>query len=257
MRFREQRRMNQSLAWVLLLAVPAIRAQQPPAAAKQQIAAAVQALGGPAYCAVRTIVSKGRVAAFFQGQPTGALMPLIVSSQLPDREHIALGPKGKVVQIFHTGAAWEITYKGVKPLPAATIADYDRGRQYALRTVLCRWAANPKSILLDQGTRTVDGHLAHAITVINRCNLSATIIVDAVTHLPLQETYRWRDPEFHDQNTDAVIYANYHEVAGIATPFTVTRMHNGQTVSQFFVDRVRYNVPLAPALFDPAQNKHR
>lgn len=249
--------MKQSLALVLLLAAPVAMAQQPPSAAAQQIAAAVQALGGPAYCAVRTIVSKGRVAAFFQGQPTGALTPVLVSSQLPDREHIALGPKGKVVQIFHTGAAWEITYKGVKPLPAATIADYDRGRQYALRTVLCRWAADPKSILLDQGTRTVDGHLAHAITVINRGNLSATIIVDAVTHLPLQETYRWRDPEFHDQNTDAVIYANYHEVAGIATPFTVTRMHNGQTVSQFFVDRVRYNVPLAPALFDPAQNKHR
>ena len=247
--------MKQSLALVLLLVASNAWAQQPPAAARQQITAAVQALGGQAYCAARTIVSKGRIAAFFQGQPTGALTPVVVSSRLPDREHIALGPKGSVVQIFHSGAAWEITYKGVKPLPATTIAAYDRSRQYALRAVLCEWAADPKSILIDQGPRTADGHLAHAVTVINRSNLSAAIIIDAVTHLPLQAAYRWRDPEFHDQNTDAVIYANYHEVAGIATPFTITRLHNGQTVSQFFMDRVRYNVPLGPGLFDPAENK--
>ena len=247
--------MKQLLALVLLLAASTGGAQQPPAAAKQQIAAAVQALGGPAYCAVRTIVSKGRVAAFFQGQPTGALTPVAVSSQLPDREHIALGPKGAVVQIFHTGAAWEITYKGVRPLPAEAVAAYARSRQYALRAVLCQWAADPQSILLDQGPATVDGHLAASLTIINRKNLSATVAFDAATHLPLQMSYPWRDPGFHDQNTDVMMYANYHEVSGLATPFTITRVHNGQTVSQLFVDRVRYNQPLPPVLFDPARTR--
>jgi hypothetical protein len=244
-----------SLALAAFLLPSMVHAQAHPATARQQIDASVQALGGPAYCGVHTIVRQGRIAGFFQGQPTGALTRAVVSLQLPDRKHIALGPKGAVVQIFRTGAAWEITYKGVKPLPAKTVAAYDRGRQYALRTVLCQWAADRASILLDQGPRTVDGHLAEAVTVISRKNLSATLVLKAASHLPLQLTYRWRDPDFHDQNTDTVIYANYHQIAGIATPFTLTERHNGQTISQFFVDRVQYNRPLAPTLFDPALAK--
>ena len=243
------------LALTATLLPPMLHAQVQSATARQQITATVQALGGPAYCAVQTVVRKCRVAGFFQGQPTGALTLATFSTQMPDREHVALGPKGAVVQIFRTGAAWEITYKGVKPLPAKTVAAYDRSRKYALRTVLCQWAVDPSSILLDRGQRTTDGHLADAVTVISRRNLSATVVLDAASHLPIQLTYHWRDPEFHDQNTDTVIYANYHAVSGIASPFTVTQRHNGQTISQLFVDGVRYNVPLPSRLFDPAQSK--
>ena len=36
--------------------------------------------------------------------------------------------------------------------------------------------------------------------------------MDIQTHLPLRRSFQWRDPEFHDKNTDAEEYDDYHTV---------------------------------------------
>jgi hypothetical protein len=50
---------------------------------------------------------------------------------------------------------------------------------------------------------------------------------------------------------DAVEFDNYHRIDGVATPFTVTRTHNGDIVQQQFVLRAAYNVDFQDSLFDP------
>jgi hypothetical protein len=61
----------------------------------------------------------------------------------------------------------------------------------------------------------------------------------------------WRDPRFHDENTDAVQYDNYQHVNGIVTPFTVSRAHNGQIVSELFIRKAQYNIALPKDEFNP------
>lgn len=215
------------------------------------IDAAIQALGGNAWLDLRAIRVETLRAAFFQGAPTGADSEMTVTTELPDRERVDVGRKGKVVQIYSGRQAWEITYKGKTNLAAAKMEDFLRWRDHSLGTVLRAWYRNPATVLIDDGPRLVGRHPGEKLTLINSADKAVTLEVDAETHLPLRLSFEWRDPRFHDENVDAVEFDNYQRIDGIATPFTVTRTHNRQVVQEMFVRRVEYNIPLPKDFFDP------
>lgn len=214
------------------------------------LSATIQALGGPAWVGLRTSREHVRIASFFQGNPTEEVAEAAISREHPDKERIELD-KGKVAQIFSGSSGWEITYKGKKNLPAEKVEDHMRWQRHSLRIVLGRWIADPATVVLDEGTEQVERHLAQKFTLMNVAHNAVTLDVDAESHLPLRLSFEWRDPRFHDKNVDAVEFDNYHRIDGIATPFTVTRTHNGEIVQQTFVLRAEYNLDLAENLFDP------
>ena len=74
--------------------------------------------------------------------------------------------------------------------------------------------------------------------------------MDAETHLPRSRTFQWRDPLYHDMNTEREEYDNYHSIDGFPTPFSVTRFHNGDETNQRYVYKGAYNVPLPPDAFN-------
>ena len=74
--------------------------------------------------------------------------------------------------------------------------------------------------------------------------------MDVQTHLPLTRSFKWRDPLYKDMNTDVEDYADYHDIEGLPTAFSITRMHNGEMVRQVFIDKVHYNQDLAPDFWD-------
>ena len=91
------------------------------------LAATIQALGGPAWLDLHTSRCRVRMAAFFQGNPTGEVADATISSDLLGKERIELD-NGRVVQIFSGSSGWEITYKGKKDLPAKSWENICVGR---------------------------------------------------------------------------------------------------------------------------------
>ncbi len=219
--------------------------------ARQALASAIEALGGDAWLNLRTSKIKARVAAFYQGSPTGAVAAETIRTELPDRQRIDFGGHANVVQIYADSRAWEITYKGKKTLDSKQAAEYFRWRDHSLGAVLRGWYHDPRMIVIDSGPATIGRRIADSVTLIDSADDAVTLAVDAETHLPLRLSFEWRDPEFHDRNVDAVEYANYHGTGGINTPFNITRTHNGQTVSQLYVESAQYNVAFPAEEFDP------
>lgn len=212
--------------------------------------ATIQALGGSAWVGLRTSRAHVHIASFFQGNPTGEVADAVIVGELPGKERIELD-KGKVVQIFSASSGWEITYKGKRILSAEKVADHLRWRRHSLHVVLGRWLGDPATVVLDEGTEQVERHVAEKFTLMNAAHNAVTLDLDAESHLPMRLTFEWRDPRFHDKNVDAIDFDNYHRIDGIATPFTVTRTHNGDIVQQTFVVRAEYNVDLPKNLFNP------
>lgn len=237
----------------LLVAQPTDTAAANQKRARQILDATIQALGGPAWLNLRTIREKDRTAPFYQGNPTGVIVSTTEVTELPDKQRIDFARKGRDVEIYAGRQGWEITYKGKKDLPKARLEDHLRWRDHSLGVALGQWYRDPATTLLYEGRTQVERHLADKIKLIGPANSAVTLEVDAEDHYPLRLSFAWRDPEFHDQNLDAVEYDNYQTVDGIATPDTVTFQHNGQTVRQRYVLRVAYNVPLANDVFDPDQ----
>ena len=82
-------------------------------------------------------------------------------------------------------------------------------------------------------------------------NDAVTIELDETSHLPLSRTFQSRNPLYRDFDEYVDQYDDYHPMQGIMTPLTITRLKNGDMVSQRFLTKVTYNTSLPADLFDP------
>jgi hypothetical protein len=109
---------------------------------------------------------------------------------------------------------------------------------------------DPNTVLLYEGKSLAERRLAEQVTLLNGNDDSITIMMDADSHLPLKITYYWRDPEYKDRNEEDEEYDDYHPVDGLPTPFSMTRLHNGEMTQQRFILKAGYNVQLPENGFD-------
>lgn len=214
--------------------------------ARAALDAMVQVLGGHAWLNMKNQMRQGRVAAFFQGKPSGGTTDYWEFHEWPDHDRIEFTKHRDVVQFYLGREAWEVTYRGKKPLPQEQVDDFFRRRDHSIETAIKVWLNDPKTILLYEGQHLAERHLAEQVTLISAQNEAVTIQMDVQTHLPLRRTFQWRDPVYKDKNTDAEEYDDYHVVEGLPTPFTITRFKNDDMISQRFLYKANYNQDFAP-----------
>jgi hypothetical protein len=245
------RRILLAVVAILMLGMPfALRAQTADEAKNAQQArvaldAMVQALGGQAWLDLKCQMRQGHVAAFFQGKPSGGTTKYWEFHVWPDKDRIEYTAHRDVLQFYIGRQGWEVTYRGKKALPQEQVDDYLRRRDHSIEAAVKVWLKDPKTILIYEGQRLAERHLAEQVTLISAQNEAVTILMDKQTHLPLRRSFEWRDPLYKDKNLDAEEYDDYHPVDGFPTPFTTTRFKNGDMTSQRFLDRATYNQELA------------
>ncbi len=206
-----------ALAIAMLAAPIAARTQTTPAAAddagqknarqaRAALDAMVQALGGPVWLNMKNRVQHGHVAAFYQGKPDPGTTEYWDYHAWPDRDRIELTKHRDVVEFFIGRTGTEVTYRGKSPLPKDIVDDYLRRRDHSIETVVKVWLKDPRTILIYEGQRMAERHLADQVTAISAQNESVTILMDTQTHLPMRRTFEWRDPVYKDKNLDGEEY---------------------------------------------------
>jgi hypothetical protein len=218
------------------------------AQARAVLDAMVKALGGPAWLNMKNQLRQGHTAAFYHGKPSGGTTKYWEFHAWPDHDRIEYTEHRDVVQFYIGRAGTEVTYRGKAPLPQEQVDDFLRRRDHSIETAVKSWLNDPRTILIYEGQRLAERHLADQVTLISAANEAVTILTDVETHLPLRRTFEWRDPLYKDKNLDAEEYDDYHLVDGLPTPFTLTRFKNDDMVSQRFLDKAIYNQDL-PADF--------
>ena len=211
--------------------------------------AMVQALGGQAWLEIKNRTEHGHVAGFFHGQPDVGTTEILEFHCWPDKDRIDVTKHRDYLQFFVGRQGWEVTYRGKKAIPQEQLDDYLRRRDHSIETAVKVWLKDPKTILVYEGQHLAERHLADQVTLISAENEAITILVDVQTHLPLRRSFQWRDPEYHDKNTDAEEYDDYHDLGGFPTALRVSRMKNDDMIRQFYVDSVKYNQDLGSDFF--------
>jgi hypothetical protein len=246
-----------AIALVALLSPNATRTQTGDGAADKNakqarvaLDAMVKALGGSAWMNMQNMEREGHIAAFFQGKPDPGTTEYFEFHQWPDHDRIEFTKHRDVVQFYLGRQGYEVTYKGKHPLPQDIVDDYMRRRDHSIETAVKVWMNDPNTILIYEGQHLAERHLAEQVTLISPQNEAITILMDEQTHLPLRRTFEWRDPEYHDKNTDAEEYDDYHVVQGFPTPFTISRWKNDDMIRQYFVTKVVYNQNLPADFWD-------
>jgi hypothetical protein len=240
--------------------------QSPDQRGRQLIDQMIAALGGRAWLDRATMRTEGRTSSFFHGQPNPGVTQFIDYHRLPlngqpealrqeflgDRGMIEPGKKTYVIHIWIDKTGYEITYKGQTTLPQQQVEEFYRNRAHSIEEVVRTWIDAPGVIIVSEGVTMVERRLADKVTVLTANNDAVTLELDATSHLPLRRTFQWRNPQFKDFDEEVETYDDYHVVQGLPTAMTITRYHNGDIVTQRYLTKVEYNLPLAPSLFDPA-----
>ncbi len=256
------------LAWVVLAMPLGLRAQADDAganhssqvmddsgeknAAKARAAldAMVKAMGGDAWLNVKNVVREGHIAAFYHGNPDPGTTLFWDFHTWPDHDRVEYTKHRDVVQFYEGRKGTEVTYRGAKPLPQDQVDDFMRRRDHSIEMAVKVWLKDPKTILVYEGQRMAERHMADQVTLISPENESITIQMDVQTHLPLMRSFQWRDPVYKDKNSDVEEYADYHDMDGIPTALSITRVHNDEMYRQLYIDKVHYNQDLPAEFWD-------
>jgi hypothetical protein len=219
--------------------------------AKAIVEQAIQALGGETFLTIRDREQQGRTYGFHHGRASGGGTVFWSFSEFPDRERVEVTKERDIAELYVGDKAYEITYKGARPIEEKDRLDYMRRRRFSLDTVLRKWITDPGVIFLYEGPAIAAQHPSQQVTLINSQNDSVTLYVDTDTHLPVKKSFFWRDPVDKQRNLEEEVYDDYKLVSGIMAPFNVTRFFNGDMSNQRFVSSITINQGLDEAMFDP------
>jgi hypothetical protein len=220
------------------------------AKARAALDAMVKALGGDAWLNEKNVEREGHVAAFHRGDPDPGTTLFYEFHQWPDHDRLEYTKHRDVVQFYIARKGTEVTYRGAKPLPKEQVDEFLRRRDHSIELAVKVWLKDPNTILIYEGQRMAERQMAEQVTMISPENEAITIQLDVQTHLPLTRSFKWRDPLYKDLNKDVEEYADYHEIEGLPTPFSITRVHNDEMARQVFIDKVHYNQDLGPDFWD-------
>jgi hypothetical protein len=217
----------------------------------------IQALGGQAYLTVQDYYAEGRSGSYHNESLQGTSL-FYRFWKWPDKDRIELTKQRDIVQLYVGDQAYEITYRGVRPIDIHKEEKAGQAivrRYYSLENVLRTWLKEPGILLLDEGPSVSEGHMAEKLTIINSKNESVTILVDPATHLPLEKRFSTRDPRYRERDEEVLVYGDWKVIQGINTPRMTLIKRNGESISQQIILNITYNIHPADSLFDPAVAK--
>lgn len=219
--------------------------------AKAIIEQGIEALGGQNYLNIKDREQQGRLYGFHHGRPSGGGAVFWGFSEFPDKERVELTKERDVAELYVGNKGWELTYKGARPIEQKDLDDYLRRRHFSLDAVLRTWVNDPSVVMLYIGNAIAAQHSSQQVVLVNSQNESVTLYFDVDSHLPVKKSFEWRDPVDKQKNLEEEIYENYRQVSGISAPYNITRYFNGDMASQRFLNDVKINLGLDPAMFDP------
>jgi hypothetical protein len=125
-------------------------------------------------------------------------------------------------------------------------------RMSALRNVLyiLRQRLNePEMAFYSQGSDMFEHRPVEIVDITDADTNTVTVYFDARSKLPARQSFRKRNEQFHDFDTEVTIFGLYRDVGGVMWPCNIRRERNGERVYEMFADQVQINQDLKDNLF--------
>jgi hypothetical protein len=209
----------------------------------------VRAIGGEAYLNLKDVEQEGRTSGFYHGNPSGSTAPFWRFIKFPDKERVELTKHRDWILLYTGDQAYEITYRGTKPLDPKDLKEYLQRREYSLDTVLRTWINAPGTAFFYEGDGFVDNRQVDNVSIINAQNQAVTISIDRANQLPVKKSFKARNLEDRQLDEEEEIYGNYRVEQGFNTAHIITRLKNGEMTSERFLTSVAYNQGLPDSMF--------
>ena len=237
-------------------------AETPAERGKRVVNDALQAMGGNAYLHMDDRVEAGRAYSFYRSELSGLSIAKIYTrylaptpGQIAIRERQAFGKDEYSAVLFNESGAWEVTFRGARPLQDERYANYKDSTLRNIFYILRQRLDEPGMSFYSQGADIYLNQPVEIVDITDADNRTVTVYFSQTTKLPIRQLFKRRNPEFKDFDTEETLFAKYRDVgSGIKWPFDVRRARNGEKNYEMFSDSVEINKNLKDDLFTLPSN---
>jgi hypothetical protein len=245
---------------ILLLACCTLAASAAETAAergKRVVDEALRALGGDAFLRMQDRVESGRGYGFYREQLSGLAIVKIytrylapVPGQIAIRERDAQGKKEDSVVLFTENGAWEMSFRGARPVTDLRYANYKDSTLRNIFYILRQRLDEPGLAFYSQGMDMYENRPVEIVDITDAANLTVTVYFDQLTKLPTRQAFKRRNPEYKDFDTEVTVFSNFRDVGGgVRWPCATRRERNGEKILEVYSDSIEINHGLKDDLF--------
>ncbi|HEX5708028.1 MAG TPA: hypothetical protein VFX96_12070 [Pyrinomonadaceae bacterium] len=238
--------------------LPALTFPKPDQKAQDVLTRAVEAMGGPAYAAVTTVVSRGNFTPYADGIAT---VPIQFTDYLVFPDHERTEFKGSALRSVETYAGergW--LYDGMKLTIRDATPEQMRNFRIVMRTsidnILRGWWVMQRAALTYVGRREAGlGRRNEVVRLTYPDGFSVEFEFGARDGLPSKVIYRKPNAEGEEVEEEDR-YAQFLNIGGVVAPFVIDHFRAGTQTSRVNYQTVEFNRPVPDALFArPADGK--
>ncbi len=219
----------------------------------------LEALGGDAFRNMRTRTETGRAYSFYHEKMTGISIARIHTKYLePDGktpiyqlQRQVLGKKQEDAVLFTTNDAYDVTYRGAKPLTEQQVQQFRETTLHDIFYILRERLSEPGLEIEGSGADFVENQPVEGIDFFDSENRNVRVWVNSDSYLPAkQRFYRW-DATIGDRHEEVTRYSKYRPVGnGVTWPYVIERERDTEKIFELYSERVTVGDPLPDSMFE-------
>jgi hypothetical protein len=210
----------------------------------------ISALGGHAFLNMQDRLEVGRAYSFHREKLSGLAVTRLYTrypeppNPVPESyfgilERQVLGKKEEDTILFIPEGGYEVTFRGVRPLPDATV---DRHKESVLANILYilrQRLHEPGLAFESKGIDVVENQRVETVAVYDNADRDITVYLGANSHLPVLQRYMRYDPMYKEKIEELTRFSKYENTGdGAMWPLETYREHDGEKISQMFSEKV-------------------
>jgi hypothetical protein len=239
------------ILYAVLVTALLARAETPEQRGKRVVDECLQALGGDRYLNMQTRVESGRAYSFYRERLSGLAIATIyirydsgvtdTAHDLAQHERDNYGKKEDYGSLFTDKEAFDITYRGARPLPAERFIRYKDTTLHDIFYILRVRLKEPGWIIESKGADVIENRPVEIVDLTDADNNTTTVYFDQTNKVPIRQVFYRRDEVTKDRNEEVTQFTKYRDIDGVQWPFAIERDRNGEKIYEIFSNSVQVN----------------
>ena len=248
--------MTRAAALFVLSAAALTAAETAQERGRRVVNEALAAMGGNNFLAMEDRIEGGRAYSFYREQIQGLsvariytryLVPAPGKASVRERQNFDKDEKYGV--LFNESGAWEITFRGARPLDGKRVAAWRDGVLRNIFYILRQRLKEPGMDFFSRGADLYDNRTVEIVDITDADGLTVTVYFSQLDKLPVRQVFKRRNEQYKDFDSEETVWANYRDVGGVKWPYSTRRFRNGEKLFELYSDSVQINRDLKDDLF--------
>ena len=244
------------LGFTLLAAAALPAAETAHERGRRVVHEALAALGGNAFLGMQDRVESGRAYSFYREELSGLSIAKIytryltpVAGKPSQRERQNFNKDESAGVLFNEMGAWELTFRGARPLEAKRAETWKEGTLRNIFYILHQRLQEPGMDFYSLGSDLYDNLPVEIVDITDANGLTVTVYFSQLTKLPVRQLLKRRNLEYKDFDKEETLFARYKKVEGVQWPASIRRLRNGEKIYEMNSETIEINRNLKDDLF--------